>query len=441
MAAKSAIVEMRALLRMRVTLATVIAVAFALTLSTAAHAATITVTTLSDPRGQPGTCSLRDAITAANTKTATNGCIAGTGNDTINFNVTGTIALGSALPQVTDRQLTINGPASLGITINGSQARMQVMQVASGAALILKKLIIANCLSLNGNGGAILNDGALTVSNSTFSGNLAAMVSGSTAAGGAIDNEGTLTITNGIFSSNSSFFGGGGILNNGILKVTNSTFSGNTTVDGAGGGILNNSTLIVTNSTFSGNSTEADNGGGIGNEGLMTVINSTFSGNSAPRGSGGGIFNDEALAVTNCTFSGNSAFPGNSSIPAQGGVISNSDFASFKNSILAGSTSGGNCSGTITDARYNISDDNSCGFNPAVSQNNTNPKLDPVGLRNNGGPTQTIALVSGSPATNTIPLNWCTDQELNQLTTDQRGFPRPDNGENVCDIGAYESQK
>jgi hypothetical protein len=263
-------------------LAMVTAVAFALTLSTAAGAATIVVNSLADP-GAASICALRDAITAANKMAKTNDCIAGTGNDTIDFSVTGTIHLASTLPQVTDRQLTIKGPASLGITIDGGQAGMQVMEVASAAALILKKLTIAHGLALNVNGGGILNNGALTISNSTFSGNLAAIPSSSSAVGGAIDNEGTLTITNGTFSGNNAFGGGGGILNDGILKVTNSTFSGNTTVDGAGGGILNNGTLIVTNSTFSGNSTEADNGGGIGNEGQVTVVNSTFSENSAPR--------------------------------------------------------------------------------------------------------------------------------------------------------------
>jgi len=110
MAAKSAVVEMRKLLRMRVALAMVIAVAFALTLSTAASAATIVINSLADT-GAKGICVLRDAITAANAMTATNGCTAGTGKDTIRF--------ASTLPQVTDRRLTITGPASPGITIDG----------------------------------------------------------------------------------------------------------------------------------------------------------------------------------------------------------------------------------------------------------------------------------------------------------------------------------
>jgi hypothetical protein len=98
----------------------------------------------------------------------------------------------------------------------------------------------------------------------------------------------------------------------------------------------------------------------------------------------------------------------------------------------------------VVDAGYNISDDNSCGFGSIGSSNNTDPKLDPKGLRNNGGSTQTIALLAASPAVDAIPLASCTDQATptpHQLTSDQRGFGRPDPGDDpaACDIGAYES--
>jgi CSLREA domain-containing protein len=76
-------------LRTRKTLATVMAAALTLVLSAAAHAATITVNSLADT-GAPGICVLRDAITAANAKTPTNGCAAGTGHDSIIFSVIGT---------------------------------------------------------------------------------------------------------------------------------------------------------------------------------------------------------------------------------------------------------------------------------------------------------------------------------------------------------------
>jgi hypothetical protein len=79
-----------------------------------------------------------------------------------------------------------------------------------------------------------------------------------------------------------------------------------------------------------------------------------------------------------------------------------------------------------------------------TSRNNTDPKLDPAGLADNGGPTQTIALEVGSPAVDAIAFASCTDQATpkpNQLKTDQRGVTRPDPediGNPACDIGAYE---
>jgi hypothetical protein len=175
-------------------------------------------------------------------------------------------------------------------------------------------------------------------------------------------------------------------------------------------------------------------GGGISSGGTLAVTNSTFSGNNAE--TGGGISSGGTLAVTNSTFSGNSS--------RLGGGIFNDANASLKNTILAAS-SGGNCSGTITDAGYNISDDNTCGFAKTGSANNgdnVNPLLSPAGLANNGGRTQTIALQSGSPAIDSIPVAACTDQSIppKLITSDQRGFPRPDAGELVCDIGAYEFQ-
>jgi hypothetical protein len=76
------------------------------------------------------------------------------------------------------------------------------------------------------------------------------------------------------------------------------------------------------------------------------------------------------------------------------------------------------------------------------SRNSTNPILSTAGLANNGGPTETIALDPGSPAIDVIPLANCTDQASppKRVNTDQRGALRPDIGETVCDIGAYEFQ-
>jgi hypothetical protein len=378
--------------------------------------ATITVNSLADP-GEPGICALRDAITAANTMTATNGCVAGKGHDTIVFSVTGTIKLTETLPWVTDSNLTINGPASPGITIDGGGA-VQVMAVFSPITLKLDHLTIAH-----GAGGIAVFGATAIISNSTFSANGLSFGSG----GGIESEDSTLTVTNSTFSDNGADAGAGIDISGGTATISDSTFSRNT-VGHFGGGIVifPGTTATISNSTFSGNSTTFGGGGGIAVFGGTAIIsNSTFSGSTG----GGILINSGNAAITNSTFSGNT-----------GGAIDNLNSASVKGTVIAGQASGGNCSGPITDLGYNISDDDSCGFTATGSLNDTDPMLDPAGLSNNGGPTQTIALVSGSPAIDAIPLASCTDQDGNPLTTDQRGFPRPDAGENVCDVGAYEFQ-
>jgi hypothetical protein len=69
----------------------------------------------------------------------------------------------------------------------------------------------------------------------------------------------------------------------------------------------------------------------------------------------------------------------------------------------------------------------------------TNPGLDPRFLENNGGPTPTIALLPGSAAIGAISIGDCIDQNNQPVTTDQRGFGRPDPADpSHCDIGAFE---
>lgn len=117
------------------------------------------------------------------------------------------------------------------------------------------------------------------------------------------------------------------------------------------------------------------------------------------------------------------------------------------NSILANSTSGGNCSvsgvgGEITDGGHNIDDGGTCGFRGAncvttgTSFCKTDPLLDPAGLASNGGPTQTIALQGTSPAVNAGDETVCAAPSVNNL--DQRGFVRPGAGATNCSIGAFE---
>jgi CSLREA domain-containing protein len=407
----------------RFVLLSALAAVMAVVLASPAQAATLTVNTLADEQNNNGSCSLREAIINANenNQTGSTDCGAGSGNDTITFTVSGQITLNSSLPPITDPAgLTISnpiGPITEAVTISGNNAT--TMFFIEEAELTLDNLILSDVSSGQ---GAIVSDGTLTVTNSIVSGN---------SEGFAIDNTGTLTVTNSIFSGNS---GGGAIGNRGTLTVTKSTFSGNSNdaTGGAaqGGAISSDGTANVTSSTFTGNSTRGF-GGAIHNlgGGSLTVNNSTFSGNTAPDGRGGGIYCDTgSFAGTHDTFTNNSG----------GNIVLENCSVGLSNTILANDNQqGSNCSDPITDGGYNISDDASCAFSASTSKNSTNPRLHPQGLRDNGGPTHTIALLPNSPAIDAIPraTNGCgTD-----VQTDQRDISRPQGP--ACDIGAFEVQK
>jgi hypothetical protein len=87
---------------------------------------------------------------------------------------------------------------------------------------------------------------------------------------------------------------------------------------------------------------------------------------------------------------------------------------------------------------YNIDDRNQCGFaGPGDKINTGDPKLGP--LAPNGGPTQTVALVAGSPAIDAGDPAGCSDDDGVALAADQRGISRPQGAR--CDIGAFELQQ
>ena len=455
----------------------------ALLMSNPAYGAGLVVNSTADTVANDGACTLREAITAANTDTASGAalgeCPAGSGADTITFSITGIIPLGSELPAISNN-LTITGPSAASLTISGDSDNdgdgdVPILTVNFGAIFTLEMVTVSKGFRA-GIGGGIYNVGTLTVANSTFSGNR------STVGGGGIYNGGTLTVTNSTFSGNSAGNQGGGILNDSTLTVTNSTFSGNNAP--SGGGIINFRTLTVTNSTFSGNNAPVGGGGGgILNYGALTVANSTFSNNSSGGGGGGILHYSEGaftLKVANSTFSGNSAtsgggifivssgavtvansiFSGNRAISDGGGIsnnrspltVTNSTFSgnsatfgggiygnitsTLRNTIVANSSIGGNCFGiAITDGGGNLrwpNTDTSC----------VGTFGDPMlgSLANNGGPTETMALLLGSAAINTAIDAICAaavgSPGFGAGGLDQRGVVRPQGAH--CDIGAFE---
>ena len=331
--------------------------------------------------------------------------------------------------------LKLNGATAATTIVDGTNTA-NVFTVGAGISLTLSNLTIKNGVGYSG-GGGVDNSGMLTVNKSNFYVNTAL-------SGGAILNTGMAIISNTNFSGNSPYFFGhsascGAIDNRSTMTITASTFFNNYANNNftSGGAICNGGTLTITRSTFSTNSSQGNNGGYGGAiynyAGTLSVTNSTFSQNSATT-SGGAIYSQGGtVQISNSTF-GNS--PENI---GGGGALSNAGGSVLiQNSIVANTANGGNCAGTIVSDGYNLSSDSTCNFSGPGDLNGQNPNLG--ALQSNGGPTQTMALQTGSPAIDAGNPAGCRDFAGNLLTTDQRGAPRPDNGEAGCDIGAFERQ-
>ena len=251
--------------------------------------------------------------------------------------------------------------------------------------------------------------------------------------GGATFGVVNLTLQNG----NSAGVGGAiDASQGGSVTVVNSTVAHNRA--GAGGAIAGgpiaaggNASVTVLASTFVDNTTGTGGDGGAINAPTVSVTNSTFAGNQAELG--GAIHAISGLAVVNSTFVNNGASGTSGALGALGASIGlDSGTATVRNTIVAGGT-GGECdlvASAMSDQGGNFSDDGSCGFSQASSHNSASvAALNLVPLADNGGPTQTVALLPGSLAIN-------AGVACPPPATDQRGVPRPQGP--ACDSGAFE---
>jgi CSLREA domain-containing protein len=331
----------------------VLAMSLLLTAARPLAAMVYTVNSTADNTTDDAFCTLREAILAARGNSNNTNCgPANSGDDTIRFSVSGTIKLGSPLPEITPAAssgaLTIDG-GGRSVAVSGEYS-YRVFLVESGANLTLNELTVENGaasppVGLCSCGGGVYNDGTVTIRSSTF--------------------------------ANNSAISGGGLYSwiDGTAKIINSTFFGNTAT-ASGGGLTDGSSSV-------------------------SISFSTFTENSAASGGGLAVF---------------------------------SSSTTVKNSILA-SNAGGDCHfdfpASFSVEGANMDSDGSCtGF----SLSHMTPELDPNGLRNNGGPTDTVALLPTSLAIDAA--SDCTDIDGDTVATDQRGAARPQ-GPN-CDLGAYE---
>jgi hypothetical protein len=284
---------------------------------------------------------------------------------------------------------------------------------------------VSNCTFTNDGVGITLGAGTMTVSNCSIA-----------TADVGIRNSGTLVVNN----SNIHGCAGSGVSNAGTATITNSTIAHNSA--GQGGGVYNTGTLTLTDSTVAGNTASSPangslygiggSGGGVYNTGTLTLTNSTVAGNTAsgawtliPPGPhhqqqivptaparGGGIWNSGTLVVASCTIASNSAIQsvGPDIGSNGGGIASAGGTVTVENTILAQNTSPNAPDGI---GAFVSEGDNLIGNGTGMTGVSNGANGDRVGngaspinarlapLGDNGGPTQTMALLTGSIALGT----------------------------------------
>jgi uncharacterized repeat protein (TIGR01451 family) len=454
-----------------------------------------------------GACSLRAAVQAAdnyNADTASSVAIVVPAG-TYKFTVANTDTTTYDLSVTTGVPLTISG-AGAASTIVEANFLDRVFSIASSSSVAISGLTmqdgrpgglgnVTSCPSTaaanEADGGGIdFASGTLTLAGDVLTGNMAPGNGGGLhdASSGQLTITAT-TVSNNIvcdFSGDSSIFGGGiSSTSTGAVTIDSSTISGNANdasaaasanlADGGGLSESGGATLTLTNTSVSGNSTVGQ-GGGISGDGSghFNMFADLINGNTAS-GRGGGFedFNDDTDTFVNVTVAGNTASDGGgidsgcgtdtirfSTITGNtatgfGGNLSGGECPgiTLDDTIVAGGTANGglggaNCGGPtgFTSNGYNLFDDTAdngaqCGANGTTDIVKADPKLGP--LQNNGGPTETVGLLAGSPAIDAAnpdaANSTCTTETKNATGTavDQRGFPRPQGA--ACDIGAFEA--
>jgi uncharacterized repeat protein (TIGR01451 family) len=307
----------------------------------------------------------------------------------------GTIALGSDL--LIQNDITIDGGDN-DITVSGSNTST-VFSIDTGATVVLDSLTIADgngvgSLSV-GFGGAIYNQGDLTVINSEVRDSSAAN------GGGGINNFGTLTLESSLVTGNTGGNQAGGINNDsGTLNISNSTISGNTANGfGDGAGILNISFFYI--------------------PGILNLSNTTIANNISNGAGTPGISNAEVFTSTAITSLDNTIVSGNTG----GNGLQIANYSYYGGTVTIDGSGGYNV----------ISDSSAFDVGGAGNQFNTDPLLG--ALANNGGSTETHALQVGSPAINMGDPGFTSPPDFDQRGD---GFDRVSAGR--LDVGAYEVQ-
>jgi hypothetical protein len=361
---------------------------------------------------QGGSVAIASSTITGNTAAAAT-TVATPPGDTVSAGGGGVLLL-SGTSVISSSTISGNTAGLLGAaTTSGDGGGVLTVNLAVGGLIIQRSKVMQNT-AINGFGGGIvsIDTGSTTIQADTISGNSATADSGGgsflAGLGGGLFGFGNTSITTTTFDSNHADLAGGGLVETTGGLLTGDTISNNTATEGAGmlavplG--LGSAPAQVVNSTFAGN-VASTSGGGILSVGPSVDLNySTVTLNQAPTGSGSGIEVESGSGtmfnVTGTIVSGNTGADCNGS--GSGSVLSSSGY-----NLL-----GSSCTNTPT----------------LTDLVGVDALLGP--LADNGGTTQTVALLRGSPAIDAGGGPTCP-------ATDQRGESRPQG--NACDIGAFES--
>ncbi|MEW5986137.1 MAG: choice-of-anchor Q domain-containing protein, partial [Chloroflexota bacterium] len=359
-----------------------------------------------------------------------------------------------------DGRLTLRG-----VTVQGGRTSTGGGIYSNGTLTITQSTVTGNTSYglLFAGGGGIYNTGQLIVEDSVITTNHADdrggaiysigaaadttlrrvdVIDNSSNYGGAFFMElGVFTMEDTVIDDNALGRAGGGFyLSSTSGVIRRSTVRSNFSNDEGGGMAVYNTTLTIEDSTLSDNEAYEDGGAMAVYNSTLTIINSTFSGNHAYNDWGGAIYaSGSTVDLSSVTITGNTAISG-------GGMKHDGNLMTLRNTLVAGNSAtnyGPDCRGDITLAGYNliqVTDDCTLLGDLTGLLTNVSPVLG--GLQNNGGNTETHALLAGSPAIDAGNPAGCADAGGNELATDQRGYDRhadgDENGTFICDLGAYE---
>ncbi|MEZ5100429.1 MAG: DUF11 domain-containing protein [Thermoleophilia bacterium] len=385
----------------------------------------------------------------------------------------------------TDRifELAADDATITGLTVQGGESLGPGggIWVQNGAALILVDAAVRDNTSTSGYGGGIQGDGTLTLTRATIAGNKAPGGNG-----GGVAAFGLRIMTDTTITGNSAGGTGGGLAFLYQGTISGGLVEGNTATTGGGLAFIAQAASVssaqgtVTGTVVRGN-TATGSGGGISVEALATssagggvsFTRLTISGNTAGAGGGGLYARADNLTVSgaqasvlNSTISGNTAQQGGAvyvaadptavsggqvllkgvTVAANGATVGGGLFAAnaatqivLRNTLL-GANGSASCvtsgTGAISSQGHNLSADASCNgvLSGAGDLKAVDPRLGP--LASNRGPTQTHALLAGSPAVDAGDAAACVDTVSEKLLLDQRGVSRL----GPCDIGAFEAE-